>query len=94
MILSSLKTNVQATAYPPIWAVPPTLRNYVAVFADNPFVSYMVNSTIVALIAVGIGLLVRLPAAYTMARYRQKSLGFIFLMVRILPGIAFLCRCS
>ena len=90
MILSSLKTNLQATAYPPIWLFWPTLQNYADVFANNPFFSYMVNSTIVAVIAVGAGLLCGLPAAYTMARYRQGSLGFLFLMVRILPGIAFL----
>jgi multiple sugar transport system permease protein len=90
MILSSLKTNVQVTAYPPLWLFWPTLQNYVDVFARNPFVSYMVNSTVVAVLAVGIGLLCGLPAAYTMARYRQSSLGFLFLLLRILPGIAFL----
>ena len=90
MILSSLKTNVEVTAYPPRWLFHPTLQNYTDVFANNPFFSYMVNSTIVAVLAVGIGLLCGLPAAYTMARYRQASLGFLFLMVRILPGIAFL----
>ena len=90
MILSSVKTNVQAMAYPPLWLFWPTVQNYVDVFAKNPFFSYMVNSTIVAVLAVGVGLVCGLPAAYTMARYRQSSLGFLFLMVRILPGIAFL----
>jgi multiple sugar transport system permease protein len=90
MILSSLKTNVEVTAYPPLWLFWPTLQNYADVFAKNPFFSYMLNSTIVAVLAVVVGLMCGLPAAYTMARYRQSSLGFLFLMVRILPGIAFL----
>jgi multiple sugar transport system permease protein len=90
MMLSSLKTNVEVTAYPPLWLFRPTLQNFVDVFANNPFFSYMVNSTIVAVLAVGVGLVCGLPAAYTMARYRQSSLGFLFLLVRILPGIAFL----
>ena len=90
MILSSLKTNVQATAYPPLWLFRPTLQNYVDVFTKNPFFSYMVNSTIIAAAAVGIGLVCGLPAAYSMARHRQAALGFLVLMVRILPGIAFL----
>jgi multiple sugar transport system permease protein len=90
MILSSLKTNVQATAFPPLWLFKPTFQNYVDVFTKNPFVSYMVNSTIIAGAAVGIGLLCGLPAAYSMARHRQAALGFLVLMVRILPGIAFL----
>ena len=90
MILSSLKTNLQATAYPPIWLFWPTLQNYADVFANNPFFHYMVNSAVIAILAVGVSLLCGLPAAYTLARYRQSSLGFLFLMVRILPGIAFL----
>lgn len=90
MILTSLKTNVQATAFPPLWVFLPTLQNYADVFAKNPFFSYMLNSTLIAALAVGVGLLCGLPAAYTMARYRQSSLGLLFLMVRILPGIAFL----
>ena len=91
MILSSLKTDVQVTAaFPPLWLFWPTLQNYADVFAKNPFFSYMLNSTVIAVMAVSVGLLCGLPAAYTMARYRQSSLGFLFLMVRILPGIAFL----
>jgi multiple sugar transport system permease protein len=90
MVLSSLKANVQVTAYPPVWLFRPTLQNYVDVFTRNPFFSYMLNSTVIALAAVGIGLVCGLPAAYTLARYRQTALGFVVLTVRILPGIAFL----
>ena len=46
MILTSLKTNVQAMAYPPSFVFTPTLRNYVDVFAKNPFAQYIVNSTL------------------------------------------------
>jgi multiple sugar transport system permease protein len=90
MVLSSLKANVQVTAYPPVWVFRPTLQNYVDVFTRNPFFGYMLNSTVIALAAVGIGLVCGLPAAYTLARYRQTALGFLVLTVRILPGIAFL----
>jgi len=90
MVLSSLKSNVQVTAYPPLWIFRPTLQNYVDVFTRNPFFSYMLNSTIIAVAAVGIGLVCGLPAAYSMARHRQAALGFLVLSVRILPGIAFL----
>jgi len=90
MVLSSLKSNVQVTAYPPLWVFRPTFQNYVDVFTKNPFFSYMLNSTIIAVAAVGIGLVCGLPAAYSMARHRQAALGFLVLSVRILPGIAFL----
>jgi len=90
MILTSLKTNVQAMAYPPLWVFPMTVQNYVDVFSKNPFLQYMLNSTLIAVAAVGLSLLVGLPAAYSMARYRQRSLGLLFLLVKILPGIVFL----
>ena len=90
MILSSLKTNVQVTAYPPQWIFQPTFENYIDVFTENPFLDYIINSTIIAVSAVVIGLLFGLPAAYSMARYKQTGMGFIILLVRILPGIVFL----
>jgi multiple sugar transport system permease protein len=90
MLLSSFKSNVQVTAYPPLWVFTPTLQNYVDVFTKNPFLSYMVNSTVIAVAAVAIGLVFGLPAAYSLARHRQAALGFVVLTVRILPGIAFL----
>lgn len=90
MILSSFKSNVQVTAYPPLWVFRPTLQNYIDVFTKNPFFSYMLNSTIIAVSAVGVGLVCGLPAAYSMARHRQAALGFFVLTARILPGIAFL----
>jgi len=90
MVLSAFKTNVEVAAYPPIWWFRPTLQNFADVFAKNPFFSYIANSSVVAIAAVAVGLACGLPAAYTLARYRQTALGFLFLMIRILPGIAFL----
>lgn len=90
MVLTSLKTNVQAMAMPPLWWFRPTLQNYVDVFAKNPFVTYMINSTVVAVVAVGVSMLVGLPAAYAIARYKRKSLGLLILAIKILPGIVFL----
>lgn len=90
MVLSSFKSNVQVTAYPPIWLFKPTLQNYVDVVTRNPFLTYTLNSTVIAVAAVGIGLVCGLPAAYSMARHRQSALGFLILTARILPGIAFL----
>jgi multiple sugar transport system permease protein len=77
-------------AMPPLWWFRPTLQNYVDVFAKNPFVTYMINSTVVAVVAVGVSMLVGLPAAYAIARYKRKSLGLLILAIKILPGIVFL----
>jgi ABC-type glycerol-3-phosphate transport system permease component len=51
------------TAFPPLWLFRPTLQNYVDVFANNPFFLYMMNSTLIAVSAVGVCLLTGLPAA-------------------------------
>ena len=40
MLLSSLKTQVQNTAYPPVWVFTPTLNNYREVFIKNPFFTF------------------------------------------------------
>ncbi len=90
MILSSFKTVVQITAYPPQWIFTPTFQNYIDVFTKNSFLEYLKNSTIIAVAAVGIGLLFGLPAAYSLARFKQAGVGFVILLVRILPGIVFL----
>jgi multiple sugar transport system permease protein len=90
MILSSFKTNVQITSYPPLWIFKPTFKNYIAVFTQNPFLRYIANSTIIAIASVAIAMIFGLPAAYSMARHKQAALGFIILLVRILPGIVFL----
>jgi multiple sugar transport system permease protein len=90
MVLSSFKTNVQITAYPPLWIFTPTLQNYVDVFTQNRFLSYFLNSTVIALASVSIGLLIGLPAAYAMARHRLTPFAFMMLASRILPAIVFL----
>jgi len=90
MVLTSLKTAVHATAYPPLWLFRPTLQNYVDVFANNPFFLYMMHSTLIAVCAVGVCLLTGLPAAYAIARYRLRKLGLLILLVKFLPGIVFL----
>ena len=46
----------------------PTLDNYRQVLADNTFLRYTLNSTIVAAGATAVGLLLGIPAAYALAR--------------------------
>ena len=90
MVLGSFKTTVDFLAYPPVWLFRPTLANYAAVFADNAFLRYVVNSTIVAAGATLIGLLLGVPAAYALARWRRTAIGVVLLAARMAPGIAFL----
>lgn len=90
MVLASLKTQAQNIAVPPVWFFRPTLANYRAVFANNPFAEYFLNSLVVGVGSTGLGLLVGLPAAYSIAKYRQEGLALGILVIRMVPGMAYL----
>ena len=90
MALGSLKTTVDFLAYPPVFLFAPTLDNYRQVFADNAFLRYTLNSTVIAAGATLAGLVLGVPAAYALARWRRTALGVLLLIARMAPGIAFL----
>lgn len=90
MLSSSFKTQVDIIAWPPKLLFEPTLANYRKVFGEQDFLKYFLNSTIVGVSAVGISLLLGLPAAYSIARFRQRRLAVFILLARLMPGISFL----
>jgi multiple sugar transport system permease protein len=91
MVTLSLKPQVEATAYPPLFfRFSLTLAGYREVFTKYPFLLYTWNSLVVALGSTALGLLVGLPAAYSIARWRQQSLALAILVARIIPGISYL----
>jgi multiple sugar transport system permease protein len=90
MLLGSFKTTIDFLSYPPAWLFKPTLENYRQVFADNAFVRYLLNSLVVAAGATMVGLVLGIPAAYALARWRRTALGIVLLAARMAPGIAFL----
>ncbi len=90
MVLNSFKTALQIIALPPRLLFRPTLQNYVNVFATQSFAQYFWNSLVIGAGSTGLGLLLGLPAAYSIARYRQRGLALAILIARIVPGITFL----
>lgn len=90
MIMMSLKTQVQNTAATPQWIFTPVLENYRNVIERNNFLVFTKNSLIVAVAATVIGMLLGLPAAYAIARYKQAGLSLWILVSRIIPYITFL----
>ena len=90
MILSSLKSNLDITAFPPVLFFEPTLRNYAELFKIYPFGKYITNSFIIAGGSTLLGLLLGVPAAYAIARYRLHSIAFLTLIARMAPGVLFL----
>ena len=90
MLASSFKTQVDIISWPPKFIFIPTLQNYQKVFDEQDFLKYFLNSTIVGIVAVGLSLVLGLPAAYSIARYKQKKLSVFILLARLMPGISFL----
>ena len=90
MIEGAFKTQVQNTAIPPLFVFRPTLDNFQTVFSRNPMGQFLLNSAVVGFGATLLALVFGLPAAYGIARYRQKRLPVAILVARIMPGISFL----
>lgn len=90
MVLNSFKTHDRITEYPPVFWFELTLGNYRNVFGQAQFLEYTWNSLIVSFGAVGLGMVLGLPAAYAIARHGHRSFAFGVLACRMIPGIAFL----
>ena len=90
MILTSLRSQVDNTSPVPVWFFKPTLQNYLNVVRQNNFLAYTWHSLIIATLATGLGLVLGLPAAYSIARYKQNGLAFAILMARLTPYITYL----
>jgi len=90
MFLSSLKTQVQNTAYPPVLIFTPTFGNYREVFQKNPFFTFAWNSLVVAAGSTGLALLLGLPGAYAIARFKRTGIALAILTARMAPGIGYL----
>jgi multiple sugar transport system permease protein len=90
MIMTGLKTGVQNITYPPEFVFTPTLENFQAVFQQHNFFRYLMNSLIIATLATGLSLVLGLPAAYSIAKYRQGKIGMIILLARMTPFVSYL----
>lgn len=66
------------------WVMPETvyIQNFIDAFIDANMGQYFMNSVIVTAIAMAILLVVALPAAYVLARFDFKGVGFIKTFIR------------
>jgi multiple sugar transport system permease protein len=90
MIATSLKSQVDITAPSFQWIFTPTLENYRDVLLGTDFVAFAINSLIIGFGALGIALVIGLPAAFAVARWNVPKFAVIILSSRITPGITFL----
>jgi len=87
----ALKNEVDNLAYPPGFIPdPPTLRNFVQVFADNAMGLYFWNSLVVSGLATLVALAVGIPAGYGIARTQAHKLTVLILIARMTPALSYL----
>lgn len=90
MVTTSLKSPLDINSPSFKWIFAPTFDNYREVIFGTDFASFTVNSLVVATASTLVALLIGLPAAFAIARYKMPRLAAVILSSRVTPGIAFL----
>jgi sorbitol/mannitol transport system permease protein len=93
-VLTSFKPEAQAVARPPIWlGFNWTFKNYIDVQNQRNYFDYFLNSVIISLGSTGLGLLIAVPAAWSMAFVpgkKTRDLLMWMLSTKMMPGVAVL----
>jgi ABC-type glycerol-3-phosphate transport system permease component len=90
MVSTALKPSREIFVAPPtLWPVHVTLDNVGRLFAETRFLTYFRNSLTVSFATVGLTLLVSVPAAYSLTRFRflgrEKIAGLILFTYMFAP---------
>lgn len=85
MVVTATKPPAIAMSYPPVWTYVPTLEQFAKVIERQQIGVQLANSLIIGTGAVVLGLVLGVPAAYTIARHRQDRLATWLLGVRMVP---------
>lgn len=91
MVLTSLKSRLDALSDAPSWIFDPTIEHYPEVFVRKEYAPLVWNSVFVALGSTLLSLVVGVPAAYVFARHSfrgKENLFFLFLTTRMAPAIS------
>ena len=91
LLQMSFKTNAQVFTFPPPLLFAPTFENYAALWTSG-FRQSFVNSLVVSAASTLLPLLIGVPAAYALSRWRTRRAGAISLWIlasRVAPPIAF-----
>ncbi|UXM91665.1 carbohydrate ABC transporter permease [Paenarthrobacter sp. JL.01a] len=90
ILMMSFKTPGDIVVYPPKFFFAPTLDNYVKVLSGSAFMTPFVNSLIVTLGSLVLTLLIGLPTAYALARFKfrgRENIAFSILSLRFAPEL-------
>jgi multiple sugar transport system permease protein len=90
MVTTSLKSQADALAVPPVWVFTPTLSHYIDALFEHDVAHSLLNSLIVASSATFLSLLLGTPAAYALARFEfrgKEDLWFWFISNRMVSPV-------
>jgi len=94
LVLLSLKTQVQAMTYPPLFVFKPAWQNFVRLFTDDTLFGFsLLNSVIVSLGSVASSLIIGVPTSYALlhSKFRFKKILLSWnLTTRMVPGMVFI----
>jgi multiple sugar transport system permease protein len=91
IVTTSLKGKEDFFSFPPVWIpAEPSLTHYVSLFTRSSGALYFTNSLIISTLSMAAALIVSLPTAYAIARWRfgGNLLSIFLLVLRMLPAIA------
>lgn len=92
LFLLSLKTQLQAFTYPPLFFFKPTFKHYYEVMVASDFLKFFTNSLLISLGEVALSMLIGVPAAYAFRRAQLRFRRGIItwtLAARMLPAMVY-----
>jgi multiple sugar transport system permease protein len=96
MITTSIKTDQQAFAWPPVWVFTPSFKSYynaLFVFGGRGVGHYLMNSLLVTITSTALAVFLGAMAAYGLARFRfpgNRNIAFFILSTRFAPPVGFI----
>ena len=96
MFTTSIKTDQETYAWPPIWVFTPTFNSYynaLFLFGGRSVDHYLVNSVFVTLASSALAVFLGAMAAYGLARFRfrgNRDIAFFILSTRFAPPVGFI----
>jgi len=95
MVSTSLKSNKEITQETTLYPHAPSFDNYLHLFSEKQFGSYLTNSLVVTAISVLIALVCGSLGAYAIARFHlrfglERKIGLSLLVLRIVPPVVIL----
>ncbi len=88
--ITAFKSGTIEIASPPVWIFVPTLDNFREILVDKGNLYNLLNSVVVTTLSVSVSLLVGVPAAYALGRFRmrgRRNLLSWIISLRMIPPV-------